>query len=113
MYGVVLWSDPHERKAVIWCEDHGDLAFFSDDRVDVVALDAGDLVSFDMRTDADMRLALNPRVVKERAYAGLQQMLDGAAIAKTRPQAEGQSARIIPFAPRRPGPARDNQRKQA
>ena len=28
MFGVVLWADPVDRKAVIWCEDHGDLAYF-------------------------------------------------------------------------------------
>ena len=28
MLGVVLWSDSSENNAVIWCEDHGDLAYF-------------------------------------------------------------------------------------
>ncbi len=27
MYGVVLWSDPQKRQAVVWCSDHGDLAY--------------------------------------------------------------------------------------
>ena len=27
MLGVVLWSDVSDRKAVIWCEDQGDLAY--------------------------------------------------------------------------------------
>lgn len=27
MIGVIIWSDPIERKAIVWCEDQGDLAF--------------------------------------------------------------------------------------
>lgn len=27
MLGIIIWSDPEAHKAVIWCEDHGDLAF--------------------------------------------------------------------------------------
>lgn len=29
MYGVILWSDEITQKAVIWCEDHGRLAYFN------------------------------------------------------------------------------------
>jgi len=27
MDGIVLWSDPGTHTAVIWCSDHGDLAY--------------------------------------------------------------------------------------
>ena len=27
MDGIVLWADPKNHKAVIWCSDHGDLAY--------------------------------------------------------------------------------------
>ncbi len=27
MYGVILWSDQEAQRAVIWCEDHGKLAY--------------------------------------------------------------------------------------
>ena len=27
MIGVILWSSPPKEKAVIWCEDHGALAY--------------------------------------------------------------------------------------
>lgn len=27
MFGIVLWSNPQKRKAVVWCSDHGDLAY--------------------------------------------------------------------------------------
>lgn len=72
MFGVVLWSDVNDRKAVIWCEDHGDLAFCSnstDELGDV--LDPGDLIQFDMTVDRHMRVAENPRRVTEGAYEGL------------------------------------------
>lgn len=29
MFGVVLWSNGVSGKAVIWCEDQGDLAFMN------------------------------------------------------------------------------------
>lgn len=29
MLGVVLWADIDDRKAVIWCEDHGNLAYYT------------------------------------------------------------------------------------
>ena len=47
MLGVVLWSDAGDNKAVIWCEDHGDLAYFNggvDDPASLMDFDAGDLV---------------------------------------------------------------------
>ena len=72
MLGVVLWSDQKDRKAVIWCEDHGDLAFCHetiDDQGGI--LDTGDLIQFDVTLDRDMRLAQNPRKVLEGAYQGL------------------------------------------
>lgn len=76
MYGVVIWSDENDRKAVIWCEDHGDLAFCSD-TMDAAGciLDTGDLIQFDVSVDRHMRLAVNPRRVRERAYEGLAESL--------------------------------------
>lgn len=32
MLGIVLWSSPVRRQAVVWCEDHGPLAYLSDPR---------------------------------------------------------------------------------
>ena len=72
MFGVVLWSDEQEQKAVIWCEDHGDLAFYSnkDDSLRH-ALDAGDWVQFDMTMERHQRFAHNPRLVCEGVYPDL------------------------------------------
>lgn len=77
MLGVVIWSNPQERKAVIWCEDHGDLAYFNGETsvLGDVGLDAGDLVDFEMTTERDLRRAHNPRLVSEDAYQGLDEQL--------------------------------------
>jgi hypothetical protein len=107
MYGVVLWSDPDARKAVIWCEDHGDLAFYSggsDLPLGEVSLDAGDLVEFDVTTERALRYAHNPQVVSEGFDRDIAQRLDGAAeptVAAARPARKAGERRILPF--RRPG----------
>ncbi len=62
MYGVVLWADEIDSKAVIWCEDHGNLAYYSAADHSMhrgVALDAGDLIQFDLQEERDCRLARN------------------------------------------------------
>ena len=72
MYGVVLWSESRSKRAVIWCEDHGDLAFYTgapeDDPQDAhlgVALDTGDLIKFDLVPGAAPRSVRNPRVIRQ------------------------------------------------
>ncbi|QEW19401.1 hypothetical protein LA6_001588 [Marinibacterium anthonyi] len=72
MFGVVIWSDHKDRKAVIWCEDHGDLAFCQESVDDQgCVLDTGDLIQFDVTLQHDMRLVHHPRKVSEGAYQGL------------------------------------------
>ena len=69
IYGVVLWADASDNRAVIWCEDHGSLAFYSEPEISRhggVPLDAGDLIEFDMREDEDFRRAHNLCRVKPR-----------------------------------------------
>lgn len=100
MIGVVLWSDASDRKAVIWCEDQGDLAFLNsaDDVLESDAFfDAGDVVQFDMEVHASMRRAHNPRLVLEQARAGLPDALRHTASLRVQPRS---SAKIIPFEPR-------------
>jgi len=89
MCGVGLWSAPDEGRAVIWCEDHGKLAFYAPStRQDGMAqdesglpcseraseepstnthegwsLDAGDLIEFDMEDGIRQRRAHNPRLL--------------------------------------------------
>lgn len=100
MYGVVLWSDEQEHKAVIWCEDHGDLAFYrKSDGDDQVALDAGDWVQFDMTMDRHLRFARNPRLVHDGVYPDLADALSAATPALPTPSRSiRSSATIIPFA---------------
>jgi hypothetical protein len=102
MYGVVLWCDAQENKAVIWCEDHGDLAFYRQPENAIeVSLDAGDWVQFDMTTDRHLRFAHNPRLVSEGVSPGLADVLADASPASDhsgQPAHSRASAEIIQFA---------------
>ncbi|MFK7753141.1 MAG: hypothetical protein AB8B51_11395 [Sedimentitalea sp.] len=101
MFGVVLWSDTEVQKAVIWCEDHGDLAFYnhSADQGDAVAeLDPGDWVQFEVTLDRHMRLATNPRLVSEALCPDIARTLDAVRQQDCGPAPMRRgSARIIPF----------------
>ncbi|GAA6165010.1 hypothetical protein NBRC116590_27140 [Pelagimonas sp. KU-00592-HH] len=100
MLGVVLWSDNTENTAVIWCEDHGELAYFSGSQglpIGDVTLDAGDLIQFDLKQQQNLRVVQNPRRVFQAAYSGLAERLVEA-------DAEGQqrmvsAAENLPFGP--------------
>ncbi|WP_298836172.1 hypothetical protein [uncultured Roseobacter sp.] len=99
MLGVVLWSDASDGKAVIWCEDQGDLAFLnSTDQVLGAEpfFDAGDLVQFDMEVQSSLRRAHNPRLVVENAGASLPDALRRTGH-DPRPRS---SARVLPFSRR-------------
>lgn len=104
MIGVVLWSDPQECKAVIWCEDHGDLAFYNDAGAmpcKAPDLDAGDLVEFDVETSKQLRLAYNPRLLQEGACSNLSDVLNSqTAVASQElfaPSRAANTAEVIPF----------------
>ena len=100
MFGVVLWSDSNERKAVIWCEDHGDLAFYKQpENEDILALDAGDWVQFDLTLERQMRYAHNPRLVSEGSHTGIASALgDSGLVAPVKESHPSRgSAEVIPF----------------
>ncbi|WP_300029688.1 hypothetical protein [uncultured Roseobacter sp.] len=105
MLGVVLWSDAADGKAVIWCEDQGDLAFLnSKDQVLQAEpfFDAGDLVQFDMEVRSSLRRAHNPRLVVENAGASLPNaLLNSSSARRTR-----STGRVIPFVNREDETAR-------
>ncbi|WP_243612445.1 hypothetical protein [Shimia aestuarii] len=110
MLGVVLWSDSTDKKAVIWCEDHGELAYFDgagSSIFDGATLDAGDLVQFEMQQDNQRRLARNMRRLQQGAYEGLTERLVDASAPKAEPEPQEQrsagfsAANIIPFTRRR------------
>lgn len=101
MLGVILWSDRDDRKAVIWCEDQGDLAFLNagETLMDRDAFfDAGDVVQFDMDIDSSIRRAHNPRLVVEKVGKALPDALRHAG--SPAGFEAGASAEVIPFAPR-------------
>lgn len=78
MHGVIIWSDKTRGRAVIWCEDHGDLAFYggeAEGRAQISLMEPGDLVYFDLNEDNDLRLAVNPRLVATDEYPTLMQDL--------------------------------------
>ena len=107
MLGVVLWSDTADNKAVIWCEDHGELAYFNGEggsALDGAALDAGDLVQFEMEQESELRLARNMRRLETGAYAGLgESLVEAAEPQKPRKKTVSAiySADILPFTGRR------------
>jgi len=73
MHGVVLWSDTAKNQAVIWCDDHGDLAFYKSPERDreFMAFHAGDLVEFQVEDTGALRIASCPRVVAKESYPSL------------------------------------------
>lgn len=108
MYGVVLWSDLTQNKAVFCCDDQGDLAFYHacPETSLTLQLDAGDLVQFDISQDAKLRMALNPRLVHENVAADLPERLIAE---QTTQDSAIVGAQVVPFPvsqPDRNGPRR-------
>ncbi len=80
MIGIVLWRDIAVGKAVIWCEDQGDLAFYTHPGTfDTFEICVGDWVLFDLELNGGLRLALDVRVLPEPACPGLVDDIVGAA----------------------------------
>lgn len=76
MIGIVLWSEATAGKAVIWCEDQEDLAFYShDDASEAFNVHTGDWVAFGLELKADLRLAHNIQVLQEPGCPHLAQDL--------------------------------------
>ena len=96
MLGVVLWSDAKEGKAVFWCEDQGDLAYFETSQAQLgveAQFCAGDMVQFDVSVDQRLRRASNARLVLEQAYQGLPEQLRQNATTNV----EGDAAKVVPL----------------
>lgn len=76
MFGVVLWSNEQARKAVIWCEDHGDLAYYrTQDNDNSVALTPGDWVEFDVVLSGTQRIAYAPTLINGGSFENLSERL--------------------------------------
>ncbi len=73
MSGVVLWMDGDAKKAVLWCEDRGDLAFVRPDhsneneerQIEKPDWDTGDWVEFDLDDQGPVRFAWNVSLLAE------------------------------------------------
>lgn len=77
MIGVVVWADTAKLKAVIWCEDQRDLAYFiqREEHAQTVALNKGDLVKFESRYESGLRMAGRVQVVEPCAEPHLSDAL--------------------------------------
>lgn len=90
MIGIVLWRDVTAGKAIIWCEDQGDLAFYSHPgTLDTFAICVGDWVSFGLRLQGDVRLAETIQVLLEPGCPELVEDLVGDS-----------EPLVIPFVPK-------------
>ena len=94
MIGVVLWSDIGDRKAVVWCEDQGDLAFLSEQAHDMIPdtfFEIGDVLQFDIVLERSYRRASNARLVQDAS--GMDAVRNLTAVSAVEPE----GADIIPF----------------
>lgn len=103
MIGIVLWGDPTDGKAVFWCEDHGDLAYFNaefGEAGNTSAFTAGDMVQFDIFCDAEFRRAVNPSVIQENACDGLDRSLRSSSQPPASSATSHNGGQVVPFRPR-------------
>lgn len=104
MNGIVLWSDAKDSKALIWCEDHGDLAYYCQSEGDTgPTLDPGDWVKFELSVEQNLRRARNPRMMEEGAFTDLADRLLATASEYTQQsdRKKPTTAEIIPIHSRR------------
>ncbi len=71
MIGIVLWCDSSKNRAVIWCEDHGDLAFYRPLSSDDTCLHKGDCVTFTLEQSGDLRRATDLVVLEQESHSAL------------------------------------------
>lgn len=67
MDGIVLWSNPDTQKAVIWCSDHGDLAYATGLDVLLGACsmpETGTMVAFEARYENGVRICHKLRPIQ-------------------------------------------------
>ncbi|MEL7098317.1 MAG: hypothetical protein AAGM84_05755 [Pseudomonadota bacterium] len=87
-----------DRKAVVWCEDQGDLAFLNDEDAQRPLgdfFDVGDLLRFDLDVDRSYRLARNAELVQEAV--GLKAVQNVREAASAHRCGTNCGADIIPF----------------
>lgn len=100
-------------RALIWCEDHGSLAFYhskANKSESSQVIESGDLVRFKLRETDDMRYAEALEVIATEEYPTLARQLQNVghgcdAVRAPIPVVEPGS-NIVPFDPRRVGRSR-------
>lgn len=110
MIGVILWSEQSLGKAVIWCDDQGELAFYSGaDGAALTELNPGDWVEFDITLSGKFRIAENLRILMEQGSPDLADRLSAAADSDMSMPAkqsasdaatgavDGQLGKVVPF----------------
>lgn len=98
MIGVILWSDDPLTKAVIWCDDQGDLAFFTNKAgAEVGELHPGDWVEFDITLSGNLRIAENLTVLLEQGSPGLADRLCASVGCGKDTNAGPQEPTVVPF----------------
>jgi hypothetical protein len=100
MLGLVLWSDPEADKAVFWCEDQGDLAFYQGtgaDFGDREFFEAGDMVQFSVAIENHVRRAQNPRLIRQKACQDLQRNLRDQTTPASGSAKVSKIAQVVPF----------------
>lgn len=100
MCGVVLWSNPDDQKAVVWCEDQGNLAYYVEPETGTksgVALDAGDLIEFELREDRQFRRVTNPILLVQDHAPELAQQLGSCANSDAAGTTSGWASNVVRF----------------
>lgn len=100
MIGVVLWSDTVDRKAVILCEDAGDLAFLCDKTAtfEDPFFEVGDVVRFEIELRGTLRFACQPEMVHRERGRQLARAFQPSEDQQKRRRSR-ETARIIPLYP--------------
>ena len=107
MLGVVIWSAEVESKAIIWCEDHGELAFLGQAPHKAACserFDEGDLIQFDVTELDNLRLARNPRRIAQHYCSDLGDVVNTASklrvdIGESTASAISVGENVVPFDP--------------
>ena len=85
MIGVVIWSAEAENKAIIWCEDHGELAYLRQSPHKAASAERfgeGDLIQFDVTELNNLRMAKNPRRIAQHYCCDLSSVISTAGALK-------------------------------
>ncbi|WP_323783365.1 hypothetical protein [Leisingera sp.] len=99
MFGIVLWRDDPLNKAVIWCDDQGDLAFYTRKASeDFLELNPGDWVECELTLNGNCRIAENLALVLEQGSPDLADRLCAAAGRGAKAAGAGQeNGTVVPF----------------